>query len=165
MVQSSADIDKEPNETSKRDSVLTLVSYVFPSNSSSNSSPRSTNTFENQTGHSVGCQRVRSNKNPQRTAPHSLLSSVRSSFFMLTVGYPLCQSSPWKSSDSCSLQLRMTLLYLDWMTSSMLCVHLASSVSFSLWYFQHQEFSLTLAIVFTHLVFRHWAVVSFESKG
>lgn len=84
VVQSSADIEKEPNENSKRDSALTLVSYVFPSNSSSNSSPQSTNTFENQTGRSVGCQRVRSNKNPQRMAPHSLLSSVKSTIFTFT---------------------------------------------------------------------------------
>lgn len=93
VVQSSADIDKEPNETSKRDSALTLASYMFPSNSSSNSSPQSTNTFENQTGHSVGCQRVRSNKKPQRMAPQSLLSSVKSTIALHSPLGILCVSS------------------------------------------------------------------------
>lgn len=89
MVQSSVDIDKEPRENSKRDSALTLLSYVFPSNSSSKSSPWSTNITENQICHTVGCQRVRSNKKTGRKA--SLLSSTKSARLILT--FILCVSS------------------------------------------------------------------------
>lgn len=74
------------------------------------------------------------------------------------------QVLPWTSSDGSSLYLRMTSLYQGWMTLSMLSVHLASSLSSPLWYFQHQEFSLTLTIVSTHLACRHWTIVSFGSK-
>lgn len=76
VVQRSADIGKEPNENSKRHSTLTLVSYVFPSNSSSNSSPWSTNISENQTGHTVGCQRVRSNKKIPKERLHIVFTAL-----------------------------------------------------------------------------------------
>lgn len=84
--------------------------------------------------------------------------------FILTMGCSYSQVSPGTSPDGSSLHPRMTLLYQGWMTLSMLSVHLASSVSSPVWYFQHQEFSLTLTIVSTHLACRPRAV-SFGFKG
>lgn len=49
----------QTSKSRERNSTLTLVSYVFPSNSRASyiSAPQSTDSSENQTGHTVGSRR------------------------------------------------------------------------------------------------------------
>lgn len=104
----------QTNKSRERDRTLTLVSYVFPSNSGPSyiSAPQSTNIFKKQVGHTAGSRREWGQLGASDGCLQSLLISVEiSSLHTHASGYPLCVLVPLKSLGCPRPRLKMTQLY------------------------------------------------------